>query len=266
MLFYCFQNLYLCGVKRRYFIRFAYDGTAYCGWQVQPNELSVQEVLTKALCTILRTEDIEIVAAGRTDAGVHARNMVAHFDVEDRLPAGLDLVNKLNSLLPSDISVIEIREVKPEVHARFDALSRRYEYHLVLQKDVFRHPFAMRIYNPLDFDRMNEAAKILFEYTDFTSFSKLHTDVKTNNCKIMAARWEQREEEWIFIVEADRFLRNMVRAIVGTLLEVGRGKITPEDFRTIIEAKNRCNAGSSVPAKGLFLVEVAYPENIYTGD
>ena len=266
MLFYCFQNLYLCGVKRRYFIRFAYDGTAYCGWQVQPNGLSVQEVLTKALCTKLRTEDIEIVAAGRTDAGVHARNMVAHFDVEDRLPAGLDLVNKLNSLLPSDISVIEIREVKPEVHARFDALSRRYEYHLVLQKDVFRHPFAMRIYNPLDFDRMNEAAKILFEYTDFTSFSKLHTDVKTNNCKIMAARWEQREEEWIFIVEADRFLRNMVRAIVGTLLEVGRGKMTIDEFRQVIDAKNRCNAGSSVPAKGLFLVEVAYPENIYTGD
>ena len=266
MLFYCFQNLYLCGVKRRYFIRFAYDGTAYCGWQVQPNGLSVQEVLTKALFTILRTEDIEIVAAGRTDAGVHARNMVAHFDVEDRLPAGLDLVNKLNSLLPSDISVIEIREVKPEVHARFDALSRRYEYHLVLQKDVFRHPFAMRIYNPLDFDRMNEAAKILFEYTDFTSFSKLHTDVKTNNCKIMAARWEQREEEWIFIVEADRFLRNMVRAIVGTLLEVGRGKMTIDEFRQVIDAKNRCNAGSSVPAKGLFLVEVAYPENIYTGD
>jgi len=233
---------------------------------MQPNGLSVQEVLTKALCTILRTEDIEIVAAGRTDAGVHARNMGAHFDVEDRLPAGLDLVNKLNSLLPSDISVIEIREVKPEVHARFDALSRRYEYHLVLQKDVFRHPFAMRIYNPLDFDRMNEAAKILFEYTDFTSFSKLHTDVKTNNCKIMAARWEQREEEWIFIVEADRFLRNMVRAIVGTLLEVGRGKMTIDEFRQVIDAKNRCNAGSSVPAKGLFLVEVAYPENIYTGD
>ena len=266
MLFYCFQNLYLCGVKRRYFIRFAYDGTAYCGWQVQPNGLSVQEVLTKALCTILRTEDIEIVAAGRTDAGVHARNMVAHFDVEDRLPAGLDLVNKLNSLLPSDISVIEIREVKPEVHARFDALSRRYEYHLVLQKDVFRHPFAMRIYNPLDFNRMNEAAKILFEYSDFTSFSKLHTDVKTNNCKIMAARWEQREDEWIFVVEADRFLRNMVRAIVGTLLEVGRGKMTLDEFRQVIDAKNRCNAGSSVPAKGLFLVEVAYPENIYTGD
>lgn len=266
MLFYCFQNLYLCGVKRRYFIRFAYDGTAYCGWQVQPNGLSVQEVLTKAICTILRSDDIEIVAAGRTDAGVHARNMVAHFDVEDRLPAGLDLVNKLNSLLPSDISVIEIREVKPEVHARFDALSRRYEYHLVLQKDVFRHPFAMRIYNPLDFDRMNEAAKILFEYTDFTSFSKLHTDVKTNNCKIMAARWEQREDEWIFIVEADRFLRNMVRAIVGTLLEVGRGKMTIDEFRQVIDAKNRCNAGSSVPAKGLFLVEVAYPENIYTGD
>ena len=266
MLFYCFQNLYLCGVKRRYFIRFAYDGTAYCGWQVQPNGLSVQEVLTKALCTILRTEDIEIVAAGRTDAGVHARNMVAHFDVEDRLPAGLDLVNKLNSLLPSDISVIVIREVKPEVHARFDALSRRYEYHLVLQNDVFRHPFAMRIYHPLDFDRMNEAAKILFEFTDFTSFSKVHTDVKTNNCKIMAARWEQREDEWIFIVEADRFLRNMVRAIVGTLLEVGRGKMTIDEFRQVIDAKNRCNAGSSVPAKGLFLVEVAYPENIYTGD
>ena len=266
MLFYCFQNLYLCSVKRRYFIRFAYNGTAYCGWQMQPNGLSVQEVLTKALCTILRTEDIEIVAAGRTDAGVHARNMIAHFDIEDQLPPGLDLVNKLNSLLPQDISVINIREVNPEAHARFDALSRRYEYHLVLHKDVFRHPFAMRIYHPLDFDRMNEAAKILFEYSDFTSFSKLHTDVKTNNCKIMAAHWEQREDEWIFVVEADRFLRNMVRAIVGTLLEVGRGKITPEDFRTIIEAKNRCNAGSSVPAKGLFLVEVTYPEKIYTGD
>lgn len=250
-------------MKRRYFIWFAYNGTAYCGWQVQPNGLSVQEVLTKALCTILRTGDIEIVAAGRTDAGVHARNMAAHFDIEGDLPAEFDLTNKLNSLLPADISVREIREVKPDLHARFDALSRRYEYHLVLHKDVFRHPFAMRIYNPLDFNRMNEAAKLLFEYTDFTSFSKLHTDVKTNNCKIMYAIWQQKDDEWIFTVEADRFLRNMVRAIVGTLLEVGRGKITIEDFRNIIEAKNRCNAGSSVPAKGLFLVAVNYPENIY---
>ena len=264
MLFYCFQNLYLCGVKRRYFIRFAYNGTAYCGWQMQPNGLSVQEVLTKALCTILRTEEIEIVAAGRTDAGVHARNMVAHFDVEDRLPAGLDLVNKLNSLLPSDISVIEIREVKPEVHARFDALSRRYEYHLVLQKDVFRHPFAMRIYNPLDFDRMNEAAKILFEYTDFTSFSKLHTDVKTNNCKIMHAAWTQVDEvTWVFTIQADRFLRNMVRAVVGTLLEVGRGKLTIGGFRRVIEQKDRCRAGTSVPGNALFLVDVAYPEETF---
>lgn len=250
-------------MKRRYFIWFAYNGNAYCGWQVQPNGLSVQEVLTKALCTILRTGDIEIVAAGRTDAGVHARNMAAHFDIESDLPAEFDLTNKLNSLLPVDISVREIREVKPDLHARFDALSRRYEYHLVLHKDVFRHPFAMRIYNPLDFNRMNEAAKLLFEYTDFTSFSKLHTDVKTNNCKIMYAIWQQKDDEWIFTVEADRFLRNMVRAIVGTLLEVGRGKITIEDFRNIIEAKNRCNAGSSVPAKGLFLVAVNYPENIY---
>ncbi|MBP1663608.1 MAG: tRNA pseudouridine synthase [Bacteroidetes bacterium] len=253
---------YLCSVKRRYFIWFDYNGGGYCGWQIQPNGLSVQHVLTNALCTILRTE-IELVAAGRTDAGVHARPMVAHFDFEGDFPAGMDLVSKLNSFLPSDISVRNIREVKPDVHARFDAISRRYEYHILLHKDVFRHEFAMRIYHPLNFERMNKAAKTLFEYTDFTSFSKLHTDTKTNNCKIMQAHWEQRGEEWIFTIEADRFLRNMVRAIVGTLIEVGRGKIAIENFRKIIEAKNRCDAGSSVPAKGLFLVTVNYKDDIY---
>ena len=249
-------------MKQRYFINFAYNGAAYCGWQLQPNGLSVQEVLTKAMCTILRT-DVEFVAAGRTDAGVHAGCMTAHFDLDGEFPEKIDLVSKLNSLLPKDISVKNIRKVNPDAHARFDAVSRRYEYHLILDKNVFLHNFAMRIYHSLDFELMNKAAETLFEYTDFTSFSKLHTDVKTNNCKISYARWAQRDEQWIFTIEADRFLRNMVRAIVGTLLEVGRGKISIDDFKKIIEAKNRCYAGSSVPAKGLFLINVRYPEDIF---
>ena len=262
MLFLMNTNPYLCIVKKRYFIYFAYNGAAYCGWQIQPNGLSVQEVLTKALSTVLRS-DIEITGAGRTDAGVHARCMVAHFDFDGEFPKGFDLVSKLNSFLPNDISVAKIVEVKPYTHARFDAISRRYEYHLVLQKNVFLNDYAMRIHHPLDFEAMNKAAQILYDYTDFTSFSKLHTDVKTNNCKISVAEWTQKAEEWIFIIEADRFLRNMVRAIVGTLLEVGRGKMTSEDFRNVIEAKNRCDAGSSVPAKGLYLVDVNYPKNIF---
>lgn len=249
-------------MKKRYFIYFSYKGTAYHGWQIQPNGISVQEVLAKAISTILRHET-EITGAGRTDTGVHAQLMVAHFDIENGLPANLDLATKLNSLLPNDISVFKIVEVKPDAHARFDATSRRYEYHIVTRKNVFLNELAARETQKLDFEAMNAAAAILHEYKDFTSFSKLHTDVKTNNCVIMHAEWTQQGEEWVFTIEADRFLRNMVRAVVGTLFEVGRHKLTLEGFRQVIEQKNRCKAGTSVPAHGLYLVDIKYPENLF---
>ena len=245
-------------MKHRYFIYFSYNGAAYCGWQIQPNGISVQETMTNALSTILR-QPVELTAAGRTDAGVHARMMPAHFDLEMELPTDIDVTSKLNSLLPADISVERIVEVHPDLHARFDAVSRRYEYHVSLKKDVFKNRLSMRLFHTPDFELMNRAAQTLFDYTDFTSFSKLHTDVKTNNCRIMHARWTRTDEaHWVFTIEADRFLRNMVRAIVGTLLEVGRGKMTVEEFRQVIEVQNRCKAGTSVPAEGLFLVEVKY--------
>lgn len=249
-------------MKKRYFIYLSYKGTAYHGWQIQPNGLSVQEVLTKSLYTVFRTET-EITGAGRTDSGVHARLMVAHFDTDKEIESLTGLTVKLNSILPKDIAVSKIVEVKPDAHARFDAISRKYEYHIVTSKNVFKSEYAARFNEHLDFEAMNQAAAILKEYSDFTSFSKLHTDVKTNNCIIHQASWTQNEGEWIFTIEADRFLRNMVRAIVGTLLEVGRAKMTIELFREIIEAKNRCKAGTSVPAQGLYLVDVQYPEDLF---
>ncbi len=229
---------------------------------MQPNGISVQEVLRGAQSTILRAE-IELIGAGRTDAGVHAKLMVAHFDLEDELPTEFDLLAKLNSFLPNDIAVYKIVEVQPDAHARFDAISRRYEYHVITAKDVFRNDLATRLSNQHDFEAMNAAAETLKEYRDFTSFSKLHNDAKTNNCNVTLAKWKQVGDIWIFSIQADRFLRNMVRAIVGTLLEVGRGKMTIDEFRAIIESKNRCNAGTSVPAHGLYLVDIQYPENIF---
>ena len=228
---------------------------------MQPNGISVQEVLAKALSTVLRT-DTEIIGAGRTDSGVHARLMVAHFDCGAEINTQ-QLAAKLNSMLPNDIAIHAIRQVQNDAHARFDAVSRRYEYHIVNSKSVFRNGLAARFAENLNIDKMNEAAATLFEFSDFTSFSKLHTDVKTNNCIIKHAKWEKKDDELIFTIEADRFLRNMVRAIVGTLLEVGRGKMTTNEFRNIIEAKNRCKAGASVPACGLFLVDIQYPEEIF---
>ena len=254
--------MYLCSVKKRFFIYLSYKGTAYHGWQIQPNGISVQEVLMKALSTVLRTET-EITGAGRTDTGVHARLMVAHFDVEGELPAEFDITNKLNSLLPRDIAIQKIVEVQSDAHARFDAVSRRYEYHVVTEKDVFRTELAARISDKLDFEAMNQAAAVLCEYRDFTSFSKLHTDVKTNNCVITRAEWSKQGYEWIFTIEADRFLRNMVRAVVGTLFEVGRHRMSVDEFRAVIEAKNRCKAGVSVPAQGLYLVDIQYPTEIF---
>ncbi|KAA6324233.1 tRNA pseudouridine synthase A [termite gut metagenome] len=248
---------------RRYFIYLAYDGTNYHGWQIQPNGISIQECLMKALSTFLRQET-EIVGAGRTDAGVHASLMTAHFDYEgDVLHTGI-LAEKLNCLLPPDISVYKVCEVKDDAHARFDAVARTYNYYVTTMKIPFNRQYRHRIYGELDFERMNEASRILFDYSDFTSFSKLHTEVKTKLCKITHAEWtKENETTWVFTIRANRFLRNMVRAIVGTLYEVGRGKLSVEDFRKIIEQKDRCKAGSSAPGHALFLTNIEYPEEIF---
>ena len=207
---------------------------------------------------------IFIVGAGRTDAGVHARQMVAHFDLENPIDDMDFLVDKLKNLLPDDIAVERITRVREDAHARFDALSRTYRYYISDRKDPFRNEWVCRMsLKEIDFEKMNEACKILYEYSDFSSFSKSHTDVKTHICHIMYAQWEQENGIWVFTVQADRFLRNMVRAIVGTLFEVGRGKCSLSDFRQVIEAKDRCRAGTSVPAKGLALVEIIYPAELF---
>jgi len=246
----------------RYFIYLAYDGANYCGWQNQPNGISVQQKIEEALQVLLR-KPLAITGAGRTDAGVHARLMVAHFDWEEEFAGLLLLTEKLNCLLPSDIAIKKILPVLPESHARFDALSRTYKYYICTEKNPFTFPFSYRITSPLDFGKMNEAAAVLPEYTDFTSFSKSHTDVKTYNCRIMQAGWTQEEIGWVFTIQADRFLRGMVRAIVGTLLEVGRGKLSLDGFRQVIESKNRETAGMSVPGKALFLTNIEYPQSIF---
>lgn len=246
----------------RYFIYFSYDGAAYHGWQVQPNAITVQQVLEDALAKLVR-QPVPLVGAGRTDAGVNAACMVAHGD----FPCEVDcaqLVYKLNKILPPDIAVSDVRRVKDDAHARFDALSRRYNYRVVTAKSPFARRYACRVLPGVDFEAMNRAAEILYEYTDFTSFSKLHTDVKTNNCKVTFARWRQvGDNEWVFEIEADRFLRNMVRAIVGTLLLVGRGKLTLDGFRAVIENKARGEAGDSAMGEALFLVDVKYPDDIF---
>ncbi len=238
----------------------AYNGANYCGWQVQPNGIAVQEVIEKALFTLLRT-DIPIVGAGRTDAGVHARQMIAHFDAD--LDNTEVLTDRLNRILPKDIAIYKIVRVTDEAHARFDASSRLYHYYVTTKKDPFDYPYKYRVHGQIDIEMMNKCAQILFEYEDFTSFSKLHTDVKTNNCTIMQAGWEQVEDDYIFTIKANRFLRNMVRAIVGTLLEAGRGKLDEAGMRRIIEAKDRGVAGLSVPGSALFLDEVEYPDSIF---
>ncbi|KAA6345551.1 tRNA pseudouridine synthase A [termite gut metagenome] len=248
---------------RRYFIYLAYDGTNYHGWQIQPNGISIQECLMEALSTFLQQET-EIVGAGRTDAGVHASLMTAHFDYEgDVLNTGI-WTEKLNRLLPPDISVCKVCEVKEDAHARFDAVARTYKYYVTTMKFPFDRQYRYRVYGELDFERMNEASRILFDYSDFTSFSKLHTNVKTKLCKITHAEWtRENETTWVFTIRANRFLRNMVRAIVGTLFEVGRGRLSVEDFRKIIEQKDRCKAGSSAPGHALFLTNIEYPEGIF---
>ena len=205
-----------------------------------------------------------MVGAGRTDAGVHARWMAAHFDLENPLDDLIFTAEKLNCLLPNDIAVERIVRVRNDAHARFAALARTYKYFISDYKDPFCDEWVCRMsLKGIDFELMNEACKILFEYSDFTSFSKLHTDTETNNCRIMSAKWEQKEKIWVFTITADRFLRNMVRAIVGTLFEVGRGKLSLSGLQHVIEAKNRCLAGTSVPAKGLSLVEITYTKELF---
>lgn len=244
----------------RYFMYLAYNGANYCGWQIQPNGLSVQEVIEKSLSTLLRMP-ITIVGAGRTDAGVHAREMAAHFEAE--VQDVTLLTNKLNRILPKDIVVYKIVRVKEDAHARFDATSRLYRYYLTTQKDPFMYPYKYKVHGSIDVEMMNKCSRILFEYIDFTSFSKLHTDVKTNDCKIIHAQWEQQGEDYVFTIQANRFLRNMVRAVVGTLLEAGRGKLDEAGMRRVIDAKDRAVAGLSVPAHALFLEEIEYPPHIF---
>lgn len=242
----------------RYFIQLAYNGSRYHGWQIQPGAKTVQEEINRALTTLLRQE-IYVVGAGRTDTGVHASFFVAHFDIEVPLQDLQHTVYKLNRLLDKDIVIYNIYPVAADMHARFSALSRTYRYYIDKQKDPFTCDYAWKTYPLPDIQRMNEACRLLFDYTDFTSFSKLHTDVKTNNCTILEAYWVETEKQLIFTIKANRFLRNMVRAIVGTLVEAGRGKLTLQDVRKIIESKNRCNAGTSVPAQALFLCDIEYP-------
>lgn len=246
--------------SKRFFLEFSYAGTAYHGWQRQPNALSVQEVMEEALALLLK-QQTPLTAAGRTDTGVHAKQMFAHFDADT---TDLEqLIFRLNQFLPNDIAVIRIREVKPRAHARFDALSRTYEYHLNNFKSPFVQGMSYGLYQPLDVEQMNKAASILLEYEDFECFSKAHTDVKTFLCTISKAVWGKSETGLVFTITANRFLRNMVRAIVGTLIEIGLGKKNIQEMHTVIESKNRSLAGYSVPAEGLFLTHIEYPNSIY---
>jgi tRNA pseudouridine38-40 synthase len=244
---------------QRYFIELAYDGTNYHGWQVQPNAVTVQQMLDKALTTLLR-QPIETTGCGRTDTGVHAKDFFVHLDVTSAGDKPI-LIDKrgLNALLPYDIAVKQIIPVHPEAHARFDATLRSYEYHIHFEKNPFLNGYSWLLRDKPDLQLMNRAAAIVMEYTDFSCFSKSNTQVKTNNCKIAKAEWIETENGIVFHISADRFLRNMVRAIVGTLLMVGRGEMQPEEIRKIIESKNRSNAGMSVPACGLYLTEIKYP-------
>jgi tRNA pseudouridine38-40 synthase len=249
----------------RYFIYLAYDGTSYHGWQRQPNAGSVQEEMEKVL-RLLYNRYIPLIGAGRTDTGVHARLMVAHFDVEEQVDFSF-LSFKFNCLLPPDISVYRVLPVLPDAHARFSATARTYHYYLYLHKDPFLRPYACRYYYPLDFERMNQAAALLMQHTDFGSFCKSHSDNKTNICHISEASWTQQGPSyWRFRITADRFLRNMVRAIVGTLIEVGKHKLSLAQFEEVILSGDRCASGESMPACGLFLEDIVYPDSIFPPD
>lgn len=244
----------------RYFIQLSYNGSNYHGWQIQPNAITVQETVQDAFSKLLHT-NTSITGAGRTDTGVHASQMFAHFDFEENIDTQ-KLIFKLNSLLPKDIAIQSIFQVNEDAHARFHAIRRSYDYKIALKKDVFMFDYAYYTHQNLDVNKMNEAAQILLDYMDFQCFSKSNTDVKTYNCNIELAEWKKEGGMLIFTISADRFLRNMVRAIVGTLVNIGLGKITVDQMHNIIKSKDRGEAGFSVPAKGLYLTEVLYPKQI----
>lgn len=246
----------------RYFLELSYNGTPYHGWQRQPNAISVQEVLEQALYTLLRIK-IVIVGAGRTDTGVHAKQIMAHFDYENLLEYE-ELKYKLNSILPEQIAIHKVSRVGDDAHARFDAVSRSYEYYITLTKDPFKINTSYYIKKPLDVVAMNDAAKLLLNYTNFKCFSKSKTNVKTYNCTITNASWEIDNNQMIFKISANRFLRNMVRAIVGTLIAIGEHKLSKEDLIDVIKSEDRSQAGYSVPAHGLYLTAVEYPKIIYS--
>lgn len=244
----------------RYFIELAYNGKKYHGWQTQPDTITVQGVLEKTLSILLR-EKVQVMGAGRTDAGVHAKQLFAHFDF-DEIVAISDLHFKLNSFLPKDISIQNIFQVNEDAHARFNAIEREYEYLITFKKNPFLEDFAYLIHQHPNIDLMNKAANVLLDYKDFQCFSRSKSDVKTYYCDVKKAFWKMENSQLVFTIKADRFLRNMVRAIVGTLLDIGFKKISLEDFHEIIKNKNRSKAGTSAPAKGLYLTRVVYPDNI----
>jgi tRNA pseudouridine38-40 synthase len=263
------RKYYLCRnfvMSNRYFIFLSFKGTNYHGWQIQPGSVSVQEIIDKAL-SLITGEKISTTGAGRTDAGVHASFYCAHFDTDQGgLAEWKNITYRINSYLPSDISITGIRKVRPETNARFSAISRTYKYFITTKKDPFVTDTAWYIPRPPDIVIMNRASSILLSENDFTSFARLHSDNKTNICKIFSAFWKTEDDKIIFTIKADRFLRNMVRAIVGTMAEVGRGKIDIADFYEIIRARNRSAAGTSAPARGLFLTDIEYPDGIYLND
>ncbi len=233
----------------------AYDGSDYHGWQIQPNGKTVQQIMEHSLSTLLH-EEISVTGAGRTDTGVHASFFVAHFDTRNPQPE--QFVFKLNRFLPHDIVVHKIIPVPDNWHARFSATYRTYHYHISTIKPLFTRKYSHHMFGSLDVIAITQCCQIIKETTDFTSFSKLHTDVKTNNCKVMTADWQEVENGYLFEIKADRFLRNMVRSLVGTLLDVGQGKLSIEQFRDIVDARDRSKAGQSAPAQGLFLVDIGY--------
>lgn len=241
-----------------------YDGAAYCGWQRQPSAPSVQQTLEKALSTLLR-EPVATVGAGRTDTGVNASYYVAHFDCPVPIDNCAQLVYKLNLVLPPDIAVMSVAEVGGQAHARFDAVEREYTYYISQRKNPFRRFSAWQYYVPLDVGRMNRAAEALLHYDDFTSFAKLNSNNKTNICRVMRAEWRREGDMLVFTIRADRFLRNMIRAIVGTLVDVGRGRYTPDDFERILRSRDLSLASGSAPAQGLFLSDVKYPDGVFAG-
>ena len=257
----------------RYFIHMAYDGSDYCGWQIQPNEPTVQQVLEHALSTLLN-QKIPVSGAGRTDTGVHASHYVAHFDMdvtqeadtqsssETKLPSSEQFLFKLNRFLPPDVVIYKITAVPDDMHARFSATYRTYHYHISCLKPIYKRNYSHYVYGELDTEAINRCCKVILETTDFTSFAKLHTDVLTNNCTVSHAEWLTEEQGYLFEITADRFLRNMVRSLTGTLLDVGHGKLDLDGFKKIVEAKDRAKAGSSAPAKGLFLVDIGYPKSV----